>query len=62
MKHEATTPQPAAIRSERCGPHWSAWLADGDGNPEQSVVFVGLTREEAEERVRRWRDEELSST
>ena len=57
------------IRSEARGPHWIAWIvaadgvaadgtaADGtaaDGKPEGSVVLVGKTREEAEERARVW--------
>ena len=46
------------IRSEPRGPHWIAWVADANGSPEHSVVLVGLTREEAEDRARRWRDTE----
>ena len=45
------------IRSEARGPHWVAWVADAEGKPEQSVVLVGLTKEEAEERAKRWREE-----
>jgi hypothetical protein len=45
------------IRSEARGPHWVAWVADAAGKPEGAVVLVGETREEAEERARRWRDE-----
>jgi hypothetical protein len=48
-----------SIRSEPRGPHWIAWVADENGEPEQSVVLVGRTREEAEERAKRWRDEQL---
>jgi hypothetical protein len=44
------------IRSEARGPHWVAWVADTAGNPQDSVVVVGETREEAEERARRWAD------
>jgi hypothetical protein len=51
-----------AIRSEPRGPHWIAWVADENGRPEQSVVLVGLTREEAEERAKRWRDEQVRSS
>jgi hypothetical protein len=47
-----------AIRSERHGPHWVAWLPDANGKPEHSVVLVGLTREEAEEKAKRWREEQ----
>jgi hypothetical protein len=42
------------IRSEARGPHWVAWVADANGKPKDSVVLVGETREEAEERARRW--------
>jgi hypothetical protein len=42
------------IRSEAHGPHWVAWVADPDGKPENSVVLVAPTREEAEERARWW--------
>jgi hypothetical protein len=42
------------IRSEARGPHWVAWVADANGKPEGSVVLVGETRKEAEERARRW--------
>ena len=42
------------IRSEPRGPHWVAWLADAAGKPRYSVVLVGETQEEAEERARRW--------
>jgi hypothetical protein len=45
------------IRSEARGPHWVAWIADATGKPEGSIVLVGETREEAERRARRWRDE-----
>jgi hypothetical protein len=42
------------IRSEAHGPHWVAWIADANGKPENAVVLVGATREEAEERARQW--------
>jgi hypothetical protein len=42
------------IRSEARGPHWVAWVADSSGKPEGSVILVGQTREEAEERARAW--------
>jgi hypothetical protein len=47
-----------AIRSEPRGPHWVAWIPDASGRPEESVVLVGLTKEEAEEKAKRWRDEQ----
>ena len=42
------------IRSEARGPHWVAWVSDTSGKPEGSVVLVGETREEAEDRARKW--------
>ena len=43
------------IRSEAHGPHWVAWLAKAaDGSPEKSVLLVGETQAEAEDRARRW--------
>ncbi len=43
------------IRSEAHGPHWVAWLAkNADGSPERSVLLVGQTQAEAEERARLW--------
>ncbi len=44
----------APIRSEARGPHWVAWIADAKGKPLDSVVLVGETQKEAEERARRW--------
>jgi hypothetical protein len=45
------------IRSEPRGPHWVAWLPDANGKPEDSIVVVGGTREEAEERARQLSEE-----
>jgi hypothetical protein len=45
------------IRSEARGPHWVAWVADAHGKPENSVVLVGETQEEAEERAIKWADQ-----
>ncbi len=44
----------ATIQSEARGPHWVAWIPGADGKPVQSVVLVGRTRLEAEDRARRW--------
>jgi hypothetical protein len=44
----------ASIQSEARGPHWVAWIPGADGKPERSVVLVGRTRKEAEDRARRW--------
>jgi hypothetical protein len=42
------------IRSEARGPHWVAWVADSSGKPRNSVVLVGETQEEAEDRAKKW--------
>jgi hypothetical protein len=42
------------VHSEARGGHWVAWIPDANGKPEQSVVLVGETREEAEDRARQW--------
>jgi hypothetical protein len=49
------------VRSEARGPHWVAWIAGIDGKPEHSVVLVGRTREEAEQRARRWAEANAAS-
>jgi hypothetical protein len=41
------------LHSEERGGHWVAWVtAPGQNTPYRSVLFVGETREEAEERAR----------
>lgn len=47
------TPRPD-VRSEARGPHWVAWVPDANGKPRGSVVLVGESKEEAEERARLW--------
>lgn len=42
------------VRSESHGPHWVAWVPDERQKPRDSVVLVGRTQEEAEERARQW--------
>ena len=42
------------VRSEARGPHWVAWVPDEHGKPRGSVVLVGETKDEAEERARVW--------
>lgn len=56
MTEPVTTPKGVLeIHSEPHGPHWVAWLTRSGGDkPEQSVVLVGQTREEAEARARQW--------
>ncbi len=51
---EPETDRERAIRSEARGGHWVAWISDANGKPERSIVLVGETREEAEERARQW--------
>ncbi len=52
---EKTPVGPFEIRSEARGPHWVAWLAGpGESRPHQSVLLVGATRAEAEEKAREW--------
>lgn len=49
--------QPTAfeVRSEARGPHWVAWLTrPGEKGPYHSVLLVGASKEEAEERARAW--------
>ena len=55
MNERAQTRRP--VRSEARGPHWVAWIPDANGKPERSVVLVGETREEAEERARLWAEQ-----
>jgi hypothetical protein len=50
-------PRRGGIHSEARGRHWVAWIPDVNGKPERSIVLVGGTREEAEEKARRWREE-----
>ena len=46
------------IHSEARGPHWIAWVSrDGSGKPAGSVVLVAESREQAEERARRWAEQ-----
>jgi hypothetical protein len=53
-----TPPGSSQIHSEARGPHWIAWVSrDGSGKPAGSVVLVAETREQAEERARRWAEQ-----
>jgi phage terminase large subunit-like protein len=50
-------PEPKArgeIRSAAHGRHWIAWIADAAGKPAGSVVLIGETREEVEERAQQY--------
>jgi hypothetical protein len=52
MAERASTDR--TVSSELRGGHWVAWVPDANGKPERSIVLVGETREEAEERARQW--------
>ena len=46
------------VHSAARGPHWIAWLSrPGSQLPERSIVLVGKTREQAEERARAWAEQ-----
>ena len=46
------------VHSEARGPHWIAWITrDGGSKPDRSIVLVAATRDEAEERARRWAEQ-----
>ena len=50
------------VRSEVKGAHWIAWVVlHGQDAPEDSVVLVGQTQEEAEARARQWAEQRLRS-
>jgi hypothetical protein len=55
----ATTPGVSGtsydIRTAARGSHWVGWVVpSGSEKPERSIVLIGKTREEAEERARAW--------
>ena len=52
MAERTSTPTQGTVKSEARGPHWVAWVPDANGRPEDSVVLVAGTREEAEARAR----------
>jgi hypothetical protein len=53
-----TTAGTYQIHSEARGPHWIAWITrEGNPKPERSIVLVGATKDEAEERARRWAEQ-----
>jgi hypothetical protein len=54
MAEQSRPLTPLQVRSEARGPHWVAWIPDASGKPLDSVVLVGETREEAEERARKY--------
>jgi hypothetical protein len=50
-----TSAHASDVQSEARGSHWIAWLSRrGSGQPERAIVFVGETREIAEENARRF--------
>jgi hypothetical protein len=44
----------ANVQSEQRGPHWIAWIPDNRGKPQDAIVLVGRTRDEAEAHAREW--------
>jgi hypothetical protein len=57
VKSMDMTPIPVSyqIHSEARGPHWIAWISqDGGNKPHQSVVLIGASQPEAEDRARAW--------
>jgi hypothetical protein len=47
------------IHSEARGPHWIGWITrPGSTKPDRSVVLVAATQVEAEERARRWAEQQ----
>lgn len=43
------------VKSEQRGGHWVAWVVrTPEGKPDKSVLVVGQTQAEAEERARAW--------
>ena len=60
MPRMAASNSSREVRSESHGPHWVAWIPDAAGKPSGSVVLVGKTREEAEERVRQWAESQAA--
>jgi len=43
------------VHSEARGPHWIAWVSrDGSGKPDRSVILIGATQQQAEDRARQW--------
>jgi hypothetical protein len=51
----ASPPESFDVRSAARGPHWIAWVVrPGTDQPDRSIVLVGATQAEAEERARAW--------
>lgn len=43
------------VKSEQRGGHWVAWVVrTPEGKPDKSVLVVGQTKDEAEDRARAW--------
>jgi hypothetical protein len=50
------------VQSEARGPHWVAWLTlPGQPGPYRSVLVVGASRQEAEDRARKWGETEAQA-
>lgn len=49
---------PYQIHTEARGPHWVAWITRGaDTKPENSVILVAASKEDAEARARKWAEQ-----
>ena len=47
------------VHSQARGPHWIAWISSTpDGKPDRSIVLVAASQQEAEERARRWAEQQ----
>jgi hypothetical protein len=54
-----TTQSSYQIHTESRGPHWISWISrNPDGKPERSIVLVAASQAEAEERARRWAEQQ----
>jgi hypothetical protein len=54
-----TTQGTYQIHTESRGPHWIAWISRAaDNKPERSIVLVAASQQEAEERARRWAEQQ----
>ena len=57
----ASAAAPYEIHTEAHGPHWIAWITrGGSAKPDRSVVLVAANEQEAEERARRWAEQEAT--
>jgi hypothetical protein len=54
-----TTTGSYQIHTESRGPHWIAWITRGaETKPDRSIVLVAASQDEAEQRIRRWAEQQ----